>query len=143
MLHFWKFKKIWMNVEYTHQLDMGHPNHFSFKLHNCKSSNFCCCSTHFSYKWEQLLMGKNHKSCHPIQIFFFFCKRPFVCKIKDYHAGHFLKKKLNHLFTDKYPIWNFNHLSQPKFFEISLFKFWISKYLTSKIFFNSNLARVY
>ena len=54
-------------------------NHCSFELHNCKSSNLCCCSTHFSYKWEQL-GGKIISHVTPFKKNFF-CKRPFVGKI--------------------------------------------------------------
>ena len=87
----------------------GWTNHCSFKLHNCKSSNLCCCSTHFSYKWEQL--GGKIISHVTLFKFFFFAKDHNtynVCtymnsakdlllakskRVIDCHAGHFLKKK--------------------------------------------------
>ena len=50
----------------------GWTNHCSFKLHNCKCSNLCCCSTHFSYKWEQL--GRKIISHVTPFKFFFFAK---------------------------------------------------------------------
>ena len=83
MLHFWKFKRIWLNVEYIQyaSLDTGHPNHFNFKLHNCKSSNFCCCSTHFSNKWEQL-GGKIISHVTPFKFFSFFAKDLLSAKSK-------------------------------------------------------------